>query len=87
MSLIRKKTWPKFFEQIKNGKKNFDVRLADFKIKPDDILVLEEWNPKNKKYTGRKLEKKVTYVLKTKNLKFWPKKDIAKYGFQIIAFK
>ncbi|MCX6743585.1 MAG: hypothetical protein NT116_05095 [Candidatus Parcubacteria bacterium] len=31
---------------------------ADFKIKAGDILILQEWNPKTKKYTGRELRKK-----------------------------
>jgi ASC-1-like (ASCH) protein len=87
MSRIEKKTWPKFFKEIKSGKKNFEVRLADWKCKPEDVLILREWNPKTKRYTGRKIEKKVTYVLKTKDLKFFSKKDIGKYGYQIIAFK
>ncbi len=50
-------------------------------------MVLREWDPETKEYTGRVLEKKVTYVAKTKDAKFWPKEDIEKYGFQIISFK
>ncbi len=84
---IEKKTTPEFFKEVKSGKKNFDVRLADWKCKPGDVLILREWNPKTGNYTGRKIEKKVTYVLKTKNLKFFSKKDIEKYGLQIIALK
>lgn len=83
---IEKKVWPKFFEDIKSGKKTFDVRIADFKCKPGDILVLREWDPKKKKYTGRIIEKKIGYVLKTNNLTFWKKKDIEKYGFQVLGF-
>ena len=81
-----KKAWPELFEAVLSGKKNFDLRLADFNIKEDDILILKEWNPEIKKYTGRILEKKVAYVLKTKELKFWPKEEIDKFGFQIISF-
>lgn len=84
---IKKKTWPGYFQKIYDGEKVFDLRLADFKCKEGDILVLEEWNPKTKKYTGRVLEKKVSYVLKTKDIAFWPKKDVEKYGYQIISFK
>lgn len=84
---IIKKAWPVLFKKVLSGEKTFDLRLADFKCKPGDILVLEEWNPKTKKYTGRILEKKVTYVLKTKKQKFWTKKEIEKYGFQVIALK
>ena len=50
--------------------------------------MLREWDPKIKKYTGRVLEKKVTFVLKSKDvLKFWSEEEIAKHGFQVIAFK
>ena len=50
--IIHKKAWPPFFQAVKNGKKKFDVRLADFNCKPGDWLILEEWNPKTKKYAG-----------------------------------
>ncbi len=82
-----KKVWPEYFQKIMEGDKTFEVRLADFNINPDDTLVLKEWDPKTKKYTKRTLEKKVTYVLKTKDIEFWSKKDIEKYGLQVIAFK
>jgi len=84
---IKKKVWPKFFQKILDGDKTFELRLADFECKPGDILVLREWNPETKEYTGRVIEKKVTYVIKTKNVEFWPKKEVEKYGYQIISFK
>lgn len=87
MRKVEKKVWPKFFEEIKSGKKNFEVRLADWRCRPGDVLVLHEWNPRTKKYTGRIIQKKVSYVLKTKGLKFFTKKEIEKYGYQVIAFK
>lgn len=85
--IINKKVWPEYFDKILDGDKTFELRLADFECRSGDILVLEEWNPKIKEYTGRKIEKKITYVLKTKDIKFWPPEDIEKYGFQIISFK
>ncbi len=88
MQKIEKKAWPELFGKVLNGEKNFDVRLNDFKCKPGDILILREWNPKTKKYTGRSLKKKITFILKTKDIeKFWNKKEIKKYGFQVIGFK
>lgn len=84
---IQKKVWPEFFERILDGSKKFELRLNDFKCVPGDILVLKEWSPKTKKYTGREVKREVGYVAKTKGLKFWPKADIEKYGFQIISFK
>jgi len=84
---IEKKVWPEFFQRIVDGIKNFELRLADFECNKGDVLVLREWDPKTKEYTGRTLEKTVTYVIKTRDEKFWPKEEIDKYGFQVIAFK
>ena len=84
---IEKKVWPEYFQKILDDVKTYDLRLADFECHPGDILVLREWSPKSKQYTGRVIEKTVTYVGKTKGQTFWPKEDVEKYGFQIIAFK
>ncbi len=88
MAIIEKKIWPKYFELIKSNKKRFELRLADFKIREGDILLLKEWNPKTKEYTGRSIEKKVTYVGKHKLDKlFWPKEEIEAKGLQIISLE
>ncbi|MFA5129065.1 MAG: DUF3850 domain-containing protein [Patescibacteria group bacterium] len=84
---IEKKIWPEFFDKISRGEKNFELRLADWECKPGDILVLREWDPEKKDYTGRVLEKEVTYVLKTKDVKFFTPEEVEKYGWQIISFK
>ena len=63
---IKKKIWPEYFEAVVAGKKKYELRLNDFEVKEGDILLLEEWDPKLKKYTGRSVEKKVTYVGKFK---------------------
>jgi ribosomal protein S17 len=84
---IRKKTWKDGFEKILSGEKTFDARLANFTCKPGDILILEEYDPKLKKYTGRKIEKKVTFVLNTKTQKYWSQSDIKNIGLQLISFK
>lgn len=85
--IIEKKIWPEYFKKIKSGEKTFELRLADWKCKPGDILILKEWDPKTKTLTGNEVKKEVTYVLKTKDIKFWTKEEIEKYGFQIISFK
>ena len=84
---IEKNTWPELFEKVLSGEKTFDLRLADWECNPGDILVLREYNPETKEYTGRVIEKEVTFVLKTKDLKFWSKEDMDKYGFQVFSFK
>jgi len=86
MAIIEKKIWPKYFESVKSGKKRFELRLADFKIKEGDILILREWNPNKKEYTGRKIKKKVNYVLKFKLNNFGQKKEIEKRGLYVIQF-
>ncbi len=84
---IEKKIWPPFFDQISSGEKTFELRLADFTCEKGDVLVLREWNPKTKEYTGRVIEKEVGYVLKTKGVAFWPIEEIEQHGFQIISLK
>ncbi len=86
MAIIKKKIWPEFFELIKSGKKKFELRLADFKIKEGDILVLEEYNPKKQEYTGRKIKKKVRYILKFNLDDFEQKKEIENRGLYVIQF-
>ena len=86
MLIIEKKISPKYFELIKSGKKKFELRLADFKIKKGDKLVLKEWDPKKRKYTGREMKKKVNYVLKFKLNDFNQEKEIKKKGLYVIQF-
>jgi ASC-1-like (ASCH) protein len=88
MSIIKKKIWPEYFDAVASGKKKYELRLNDFEVEGGDILVLEEWNPEIQEYTGRKIEKKVTYVGKFKvdNL-FWPGEQIKEKGIQIISLE
>jgi len=85
--IIRKKAWPKIFEDVLSGKKRFDLRIADFDIKEGDTLILEEWNPETKKYTGRKLEKKAGYILKFDLDKFGQKKQVEEKGLYVIQLE
>ena len=87
MTIIEKKIWPKYFELVKSGKKTFEIRLADFGIKEGDILVLKEWDPEKKEYTGRELRLRVTYVTNTKDQDHWSKEEIEKYGLWVIGFE
>lgn len=82
-----KKVWPEYFQKILDGKKTYELRLADWECNEGDILVLQEWDPETQEYTGREIEKEVTHVGKTKDMSFWPEEDIKKYGYQILAFK
>jgi len=86
MAIIKKKIWPEYFELVKSGKKKFELRLADFDIKEGDILVLEEWNPETKQYTGRTIEKKVNYILKFNLDDFGQKEEVEKKGLYVVQF-
>jgi len=85
---IHKKTWPELFEQVNSGNKTFDYRLADWQANEGDTLVLEEWDPKTKEYTGRQITKKIGFVLNLKDApNFNTKEDNEKYGHIIISLK
>ncbi len=83
--IIEKKTWPELFEKVLIGEKTFDVRIADFDVKEGDILVLREWDPIDKRYTGREIRKKVGFVLHTKDITFWKKEDVEEHGFHVMS--
>ena len=84
---IKKKTWPEYFQMILNGKKKFDFRLADFDIKEGDVLVLEEYEPETKTYTGRKIKKKVKSIIKVNPTRMHDLEEIRKHGFYIIEME
>ena len=85
---IEKKVWPKYFQAILDGKKNYELRLADWKCSEGDTLLLKEWDPETKSYTGRELSKKVKYVAKFKiDSLFWSQEEIEKHGLQIISLE
>ena len=57
------KTWPEYFQAIWDGKKTFEVRKNDRDFKVGDMLVLQEFDPKTKEYSGSALCKRVTYII------------------------
>ena len=87
MRRIEKKTWPEYFQDILEGKKNFDLRLNDFDCEVGDILVFKEYDPEKKEYTGREVEKEIGYILKTNENDFWKKEDVDKYGYIVMGLE
>lgn len=86
MAAIKKKCWVGYFDDIASGRKRYDLRLNDFEVAEGDMLVLEEWDPETKEYTGRKLEKKVIYVGHFKNDGlWWPKQEVKEKGVVIMS--
>lgn len=85
---IHKKCWPELFEKVLSGEKNFDLRLNDFKINPGDTLVLEEWDPDTKTYSGRSVSKQVTFVGQFPIDKlWWSQKEILEKGIMVMSLK
>lgn len=84
---IKKKTWPELFQKMLDGKKNADVRLADFDAKEGDIIIFEEYDPETNEYTGRKLEKKIKNLTKIRVTDFNPVEDIKKYGHFVMELE
>jgi hypothetical protein len=83
---IVKKVQQEYFEAILEGRKTFELRLADFKCKPGDTLVLKEQKQGTREFTGREKEFDITYIASTKEAeKFSTKEDIDKYGFVVLA--
>jgi hypothetical protein len=56
------KSEPQYFEHVFNGSKLFELRENDRKFAVGDILMLKEWLPKEKTYTGREVRARVTYL-------------------------
>jgi ASC-1-like (ASCH) protein len=85
---IIKKVQQRYFEDIVDGKKQFEVRLADFRCKPGDVLLLKEQRQGTKKLTGREHEFEVLYKLNTKEVyKWYSKKEIEKHGLLILSIR
>lgn len=59
----RLKTWTPFFRDIKKGIKQFEVRKNDRNYEVGDTLILEEFDPIKKIYTGAWVPEQVTYKL------------------------
>jgi hypothetical protein len=56
------KTHPPYFAAVKSGEKNFEIRVNDRDFKVGDTLLLCEYEPDAKRYTGNTIERKVTYI-------------------------
>jgi ASC-1-like (ASCH) protein len=81
---IEKGVQPGYFKAVKDGRKSFEVRLADFECKPGDVLVLREQKEGSKDQTGEE----VLDQFNTKKIEeFYSKKDIEKYGLVVLAIR
>lgn len=58
---------PKYFKEIVDGNKNFEVRKNDRNYKIGDTLILKEYDPIKKNFTGNSAKTTVIYILKDKD--------------------
>lgn len=85
---IEKKVQHEYFKAAAEGKKRFEVRLADFRCKPGDVLVLKEQKQGAKELTGKRMECEVLYKFNTKEMeRFHTKEEIEKHGFAVLAIR
>lgn len=57
------KTHPEYFKAIVDGFKTFDIRINDRPFKPGDSILLQEYKPDDKTYTGREWSGNISYIL------------------------
>ena len=84
---VIKKSWPEFFSKHKSGKRCTEVRLADFDLRSGDAILLKEFNPKTRKFTGREVRKKCKVVLKFSPLKHYTMAQLKKHSLYVIEFE
>ncbi len=87
MRVIKKKILPEFFRQVKTGEHRAGLRLADFHLRRGDTLLLREWNPKTRQYTGRTARRKVRWLIRLDIFKFYTQRDIKKRGLYLIEYQ
>jgi hypothetical protein len=64
------KSWPKFFERVLAGTKNYEVRRDDRGFEVGDGIVLHEWCPDKlilgvRGYTGRVVTGKILWIARS----------------------
>ena len=58
------KTWPEPFAAVVDGGKTCELRKNDRDYKVGDVLILQEWNPDTKEYTGNEEVAHVTHIIR-----------------------
>ena len=56
------KTWPEFFKSVASGDKAFEIRRDDRDFRVGDLLLLREWDPVTRAYSGRELHRQIKYM-------------------------
>lgn len=56
------KTWPAYFAEVRSGAKTWEFRKDDRDYRVGDELLLREWDPETREYTGSVEVRRVAYV-------------------------
>ena len=57
------KTWPEYFQAVKSGEKNFEIRKNDRDYQVGDTLLLLEYDPETGYTAELPLNREITYIL------------------------
>lgn len=71
------KTWPIYFLALVKGTKTFEIRENDRGFSVGDTLVLKEYDPDTRVYSGREVRRVVTYMTSMHQ----------KYGFVVMGLR
>lgn len=62
MKVHKLKILPEYYNAQVEGKKNFEIRKNDRDYKVGDKLVLKEYDPKAKEFTGQSFITEITFI-------------------------
>ena len=80
MKLHELKNHWRYFQEVWDGNKTFEVRENDRKFKKNDLLLLRNYNPEREdKYDGKAILCKITYILDNP--------EFVKEGFIVMSIK
>jgi ASC-1-like (ASCH) protein len=87
MSVHELKSWPEFFEAVQSGTKKYEVRTDDRGYARGDRLLLHEWDPKDKEFTGRFCEVGVVHISHAADLRavFSDFPNVCVMGIEVLA--
>ena len=74
------KIWPEFFKLIDCGDKTFEIRKFDRDFRVEDLLLLREWDPATRSYSGRELHRQIAWMTERGNP--WVKEGFTVMGFR-----
>ena len=56
------KVWTKQFDAVRRGAKTHEVRKGDRDYRAGDIVILREFDPNERRYTGKCIETQITFI-------------------------